>query len=149
MDVLELIRDPQGQPIGTLATFVAFRDWTPAEMAALRGLGTLERYRAGDVVIDRGADDDRALFIVVAGELEVHRGGERRDVLQPGDLVGELAFVDGQPRTAVVRTRTDAAALRIRPADLDRLAERDAPIALKFMREIARILSFRLRTAWA
>ena len=89
------------------------------------------------------------LWLVVAGELEVHRGGQRRDVLQAGDLVGELAFVDGQPRTAVVRARTDAVTLRIRPADVDRLVERDAATALKFMREIARVLSFRLRTAWA
>ena len=36
--------------------------------------------------------------------------------------------------------------LRIRPDDVDRYAERDPKTALKFPLEIARILSFRLRT---
>jgi CRP-like cAMP-binding protein len=118
-------------------------------MAALRGLGTMERYAPGGVVIDPGAKDDRAVFIVVAGEFEVHRGGRRRDVLRVGDLAGELAFVDGLPRTATVRAHTAGVMLRIRPEDVERFAERDARTALKFMREIARILSFRLRTAWS
>ena len=146
---LELIRDATGRPIAQLASFVAFGEWTRAEMAALRGLGTLDRYRGGEVVIEPGPVDDRALFIVVAGEFDVLRGGQQRDVLRAGDIVGEVAFIDGQPRTAIVRTRTEGAMLRIRPEDVDRFAERDPKTALKFMREIARILSFRLRTAWS
>jgi CRP-like cAMP-binding protein len=146
---IELIRDASGHPIATLPSFVAFGDWTRTEMAALRAFGRIERHAPRDVVIEPGPGDDRALFIVMAGEYEVHRDGQQRDVLRPGDLVGELAFVDGRPRTAAVRARTDGAMLRIRPDDVDRYAERDPKMALKFLLEIARILSFRLRTAWS
>lgn len=149
MDVLELIRDEQGQPIATFPTFVAFQDWTEAEMAALQGLGRVERHAAGTVVIEPRPDDDHALFIIMSGELDVVRGGQSRGLIGAGDLVGELAFVDRQPRTGIVRARTESTLLRVVPADLERLAERDAKTALRFMREIARIVTFRLRTAWS
>lgn len=146
---VEVVRDATGQPIGTITPYVVFHDWTRTEMTALRDMGTIERHRRGEVVIEPGPAADRALFIVMAGEYEVHRGGQQRDVLRTGDLVGELAFIDGLPRTAIVRAATDGAMLRIRPQDVERSAERDPNTALKFTRELARILSFRLRTAWS
>jgi CRP-like cAMP-binding protein len=89
--------------------------------------------------------EDRALFIVVAGELEVVRGGQRRAVLRPGDLVGEIAFIDGRPRSAAVCALGAAEVQRIRPADVEALAGRDPTIALRFVWEVARIPAARLR----
>jgi CRP-like cAMP-binding protein len=60
-----------------------------------------------------------------------------------------MSFVDGGPRSASVRALTAARVLRVRPSDLDALHERAPTTALAFMREIARILSFRLRVSTA
>jgi CRP-like cAMP-binding protein len=149
MDVLDIVGDEERSASEPAAPFVAFRGWTARQLTALRGLGRLERYDAGAVVVAPRRDDDHALFIVVSGELEIERGGRMRGVLGAGELGGELAFVDGRPRTGVIRARTDATVLRVLPADVDRLAEREPSAALEFMREIARILSARLRTAWS
>lgn len=146
MDVLDLVEQAK-QPAGT-APFVAFADWQPDEMAALRDLGSVLSFDTGTMVIAHGPADDRAMYIVIDGELQVVRGGQNRDVLRPGDLFGEMSFVDGQPRSASVHALVPSKALRVRPEDVDRLVERAPRIALKFMLEIARILSFRLRAAW-
>jgi CRP-like cAMP-binding protein len=131
--------------------FVAFSDWTPEALAALRGLGTVERVASGAHIIEAGARGERDLFVIVSGDLEVYRARgpqeQRLALLGPGDLVGEMSFVDGGPRSASVRALTPSRVLRVRPGDLDGLRERAPAAALDFMREIARILSFRLRVS--
>lgn len=124
--------------------------------AGARRLGTVETFAAGKEVITAGAVD-RSLLIVLEGRFEIVRGrhtDQRRradPVLAqagPGDLVGELAFVDGRPRSASVRAVGAAKALRVRPEDVERLADDDPVVARKFVWEIARVLAERLRGAW-
>ena len=72
----------------------------------------------GDVLIRRG-EQDRALYFVVSGELEVRARTHRSDTLgqlfreSPGSVFGEISLFDGKPRTATVWA--------IRPTDLLRL----------------------------
>jgi CRP-like cAMP-binding protein len=160
MDLLDFVTE-QVQQTGQAASgaalagerFVAFADWTPEALATLRGLGTVERIPSGARIIEAGARGERDLFVIVSGALEVYRVGgqqeQRLALLGPGDLVGEMSFVDGGPRSASVRTLTPSRVLRVRPGDLDALRERAPSAALGFMREIARILSFRLRVSTA
>ena len=47
----------------------------------------------------------KEFVILVEGEGDVMRDGNLIASLGPGDFVGEIALVTGQPRTATVRTR--------------------------------------------
>ncbi len=145
MDVLDLIRDPGASD--PRPGYVAFSTWQPVQREILSRIGTVESFAPESTVIAAGAPD-RSLLIVLEGELEVVRGGRVVDRLVPGDLVGELAFVDGQSRSGSVRALSHAKALRIRPEDVARLAEREPGMALEFVWEIARILAARLREEW-
>jgi len=153
MDLLDFVTEQAAGPPATGERFVAFADWTPQALAALRGLGTVERVASGERIIEAGARGERDLFVIVSGDLEVYRAVGAREqrlaLLGAGDLVGEMSFVDGGPRSASVRALTPSRVLRVRPADLDELRERAPAAALGFMREIARILSFRLRVSTA
>lgn len=146
MDVLDLVGDAASSAENT-APFVPFAGWSPAEWRALQGLGAVETFADGTEVIAAGALD-RSLLIVLEGRFEIVRG-RHTDHVGPGDLVGELAFIDGRPRSASVRAAETAKAVRIRPEDVDRLAKDDPAVALKFVWEIARILAERLRGAWS
>ena len=70
------------------------------------------RFRAGELLI-RAGDVERSLLIIGEGELEVllPDGGDRRmGVVQPGEVIGEIAFFDGSPRSASVRATIDGEA---------------------------------------
>ncbi len=69
-----------------------------------------KRYRSGEVIFRRG---DRAseAFIIESGEIEVlaERGGEEIVLARrgSGELIGEMAIVDGRPRSATAIARTE------------------------------------------
>ena len=65
-------------------------------------------------------------IILVDGEADVVRGGRVVNELRPGDFVGEIALVSGQPRTATVRTRGPSRVLVITASGF-RTLMRDVP----------------------
>ena len=75
----------------------------------------------GDVVFDEGSRPD-ALYIVVAGRVAItlaHDVDDRESVIAlmgAGDLFGDLAILDGGPRSASARALEASSVLRI-PAD--------------------------------
>ena len=83
---------------------------------------------AGDTVMLEGDVEDW-LYVVIDGELEVHRE-DRRVTVAAGEVVGELAVLDPMPRSATVVALTDCLLFR-----LDKAAFYDA-VALR--PEIAR-----------
>jgi CRP-like cAMP-binding protein len=54
----------------------------------------------------REGDTGREFFVLVEGEVEVTRAGERLGSLGPGDFFGEIALVEHTPRTATVTAVT-------------------------------------------
>jgi len=65
-------------------------------------------------------------IVLVEGAADVTRGGKIVNELGPGDFVGEIALVTGQPRTATVRTRGPSRIL-ILTATAFRTLMRDVP----------------------
>jgi CRP-like cAMP-binding protein len=57
------------------------------------------RFRAGETICAQGAPADH-LYVIVAGEVEVRGDAGLIAVLGCGEVLGELAFLDGGPRTA-------------------------------------------------
>lgn len=87
----------------------------------------LERrtYPAGSVILAEG-DAPRAMFIVRSGSASVsvlnHLGEEQVvSTVFPGECVGEMSLLTGQPVSATVRADEDVEALVLGEADFDRL----------------------------
>lgn len=76
------------------------------EQEALLGLGVRRRFPRGAVLMFEQEPDQRVMLLL-AGRVKVTAvRHDRRDILlslrDPGDVLGELAFIDGRPRTATV-----------------------------------------------
>ena len=97
---------------------------------------------AGARLIEAGAVEDW-LFVVADGELEVVRG-EHRIPVAAGGVVGELAVLDPQPRTADVYARTPALVFRLRKPAFDEVMATRPEIARGVVRELVRRLRERL-----
>jgi CRP-like cAMP-binding protein len=60
---------------------------------------------AGYVIATEG-DPGAGLFVIGDGEADVTIGGKRVNHLEAGDFFGEMALLDGGPRTATVTATT-------------------------------------------
>ena len=118
------------------------------EVATVLSYTQARRYRAGEAAVHE-AERDRSLYIVTAGSFEAlvpsASGYQSARAFRAGDMFGELAFFDNQPRSADVRAVEDAEALIMTPAGFDRLRLAHPRLALSFVMDLGRILSVRFR----
>lgn len=118
------------------------------EIASILSYAETRRYTKGEVAIRRG-DSDRSLFIVKAGTFEIvvptPDGPRQVGTVGPGDTVGDLAFFDGEPRSADVRALGESEALIMTLAGFDRLRAERPGLAVGFLLELGRMLSVRFR----
>jgi CRP-like cAMP-binding protein len=68
-------------------------------------------------------------------------------VLGPEDIFGEMAVIDGLPRSATARVAEKAELISIKKKDLERFCQDDAALALKLVTNIVRVFSRRVREA--
>jgi CRP-like cAMP-binding protein len=80
---------------------------TPAESDALEDMGEPGTYAPGAVIFEQGGTAD-CVLLVRAGRVQVSaRGADGDEVVLaergPGELLGDLSGIDGQPRSASVK----------------------------------------------
>lgn len=127
-----------------LSTVPLFRE---LDRAAVRGFAEYTRERKfskGAMIVAEGDPGD-ALFVVRSGEVKVVLAGEDgRDVilnvLNVGDHFGELALIDGRPRSAHVIATQASSLLTLSRADFRRQVEQSPQVAWGLMVELSRRL---------
>lgn len=90
---------------------------------------------AGQTLFHEG-EPGEAAYVITDGEVEVLKATERREVRlavrSVGDVIGEMALVEMEPRNATARARTDVTLLRVSKAALDDLLD-TSPAAARQM----------------
>jgi len=66
----------------------------------------LERFAAGEAIFDEGSQGEK-MYVVYAGEVTIEREGKVIEELSAGDSFGEMSLIDGAPRSATARAKTD------------------------------------------
>jgi CRP-like cAMP-binding protein len=120
-------------------------------LAFLASMLTVVKPTIGETIFREG-DEANAMYVVLAGEMEVTKKSRgavdaRVAVLGPGDWFGEMSIVDIQPRSATVRALAPGRLIRITAADLDALYRHDVRSYAIIVLNLARELSRRLRVA--
>jgi CRP/FNR family transcriptional regulator, cyclic AMP receptor protein len=132
---------PTEEPAESSLTFLADRgeeDW-----AVVLAHTETRRFSAGEVVI-RAGDDDRALYLLTSGRLSVASGAAFRTIDAPS-VVGEVAFLDGGPRSLTLVATSDGELRRLGLESFETLAGRHPELARAMLFDLGRIVSLRLR----
>ncbi len=99
----------------------------------------------GGVVLDRGGENDHALFLVVTGCLGVFvdddQAGRRLVAHIPaGETVGEMSLISGEPHSAQLIALRDTELLRVSPDAFNTLIARHPRVMLNLMRLLVKRL---------
>lgn len=105
-----------------LATHKLFRALPPPQRARLAAFAKRQPMQARETLFRRGDVGD-SMLAVVEGEVRITLpGSEGRDralaTFHPGDIFGEIALLDGKPRTADATAVTDGVLLRFERRDV-------------------------------
>ena len=106
------------------------------ELRAIAGAVKDVKHPEGTVIANEG-DAGVGLFVIVDGEAEVTIGGKRMAILRHGDFFGEIALLDGGPRSATVTARSDMRLLGLTEWVFRGLLQEHPSIAVKTLEAMA------------
>jgi flavin reductase (DIM6/NTAB) family NADH-FMN oxidoreductase RutF len=113
-----------------LAKVPVFSALSEEHLRPILDAGEERVFEPGDFVVHEGEPGDE-MFVVLEGEAAVERGGRQLATRTEGEFFGEIAVLDGHPRSADVIARTTLRCLAI-PRDV-----------------VKEVLSVEPRAAWA
>lgn len=135
---------PMSPRLQRLKNSALFGSLTPLELKIVDGLMHERRYLADEVVFDEG-EEGQALYLVMAGQVQITHGSRLVASLGPGSFFGDLALLDDSPRSAQARAAEPSELAVFFRADFLSLMETDAVIGYKISLALARHLGRRLR----
>ena len=126
-----------------------FEKLIPTELMEIIHIVEVSQYQAGDIVFSEGDAGD-AWYVLYRGGIEVIKQdetGEKKIVeLGPKTCFGEIAILDGSPRSATIRASKDSVAFRIPRDAFGDLIDDDHLVAYKLLHQMAILLADRQRT---
>jgi CRP/FNR family transcriptional regulator, cyclic AMP receptor protein len=145
-----VVREDQIDKPALLRRAGIFAELSDNDVAALAKLARVAMYPAGDEIIEEGAEFDEetdGIFVLVDGGVEVRTGttdgsgGRLLVKLGPGEFFGEMALLDGRPRSASVIATEDTQCLVLHRWDFLRELRKSPDIAVAMLS----VLSGRIR----
>ncbi len=119
-----------------IARVPLFSRCSKRELALIAGIADEIDLPAGKTLTKEG-EQGREFFVLLDGRVEVRKGGVKRDILELGDFLGEIALVSRSPRTATVTTETPVRVLVIRDQEFRSLLARVPSIQTKVLEVLA------------
>lgn len=133
-DVAQLSQSKQGM------VFLTANDW-----ALIADKSTSVEFKAGDAIIHRGKCSD-GVYLIINGVGSVQIPGQSNGPsIGPGEVCGEISFLDEQPATLNVVAKDAVKAYYLDRATLQTLFELYPHLGSRFYHSLASSLSRRLR----
>ena len=92
-------------------------------------------FEPGDKIAGEG-EAGIAFYLIVSGAAEVTLRGQSRAKLGPGDHFGEIAVIDGKPRTATVTATEPLTTIMLPRMVIEDLLESDPVVARSLLIEL-------------
>ncbi len=126
-----------------------FKDLTPKELAEIQAICRPVVYAPGERLFRMG-QPGHDMLIIETGEVWIFREtplGEKIDIntVKDGEILGEMALVDSEKRSAYATATTEVHAYQIQRKDFIKLRSQMSPAFFKLMRQIAILTCGRVR----
>jgi CRP/FNR family cyclic AMP-dependent transcriptional regulator len=99
-----------------------FTGMTDSAIESVGGLAHEVHFASGQELVRQGDEGD-SFLVIVEGRATVSQNGETLRGLGPGDYLGEIALIDGGPRTATVTAIEAVRALVVDRSEFKRLID--------------------------
>jgi K+-sensing histidine kinase KdpD len=137
----------QDERIRSLQTTALFHELSHEDLLSVIDKFKEERFSAGTIIFDANSSGDK-VYVIEEGVIRISRittfGEETTlDILGQGEVVGELASLDGQTRSARATCIEDSALLSLAKPEFENLLWVNPQVAFNLLRE----LSARIRKA--
>ncbi len=110
-------------------------------------IAEMRQFSAGEVIV-REEDPNHDLMLLVTGDAEVFSVAEEwLGSIQAGMPFGEIAFLDGKPRSGTVLAKTNCEVLVLPEDPLRQVLRNDHENALRALLNLSRVLCHRIRRA--
>jgi len=130
---------PPRDPVAALQRVALFAGMDRRQSEQIARLLKERRFQKGETVILEGSGG-AAFFLIDSGEATVSQKGVVLRTMGPGDHFGEIALIDGGPRTATVTAATDLVCYGLTFWEFRPLIERNGTIAWKILQELVKRL---------
>jgi CRP/FNR family cyclic AMP-dependent transcriptional regulator len=125
-----------------LSNSALFRDLPPADLRSLAAHVHSRRYLAGELIMQKGQPGE-SMMVVVHGKVRIvalsENGSEvMLNLIGPRELFGEMAVLDGGPRSADAIALADTEVLTLHRAELRQFVLAHPSVALDLMAVLCR-----------
>jgi CRP/FNR family transcriptional regulator, cyclic AMP receptor protein len=119
-----------------------------AEWAKVLDCTETRRFSRGETIISIG-EVDQTLYLLTEGTIGVRLGESLATfkTIEAPSVLGEVAFLDGEPRSATLFAITDGELERLRMESFEVLSAREPELGRAILLDLARIVTQRLRLA--
>ncbi|MCW5610727.1 MAG: cyclic nucleotide-binding domain-containing protein [Rubrivivax sp.] len=137
-----------------LRTPGAMLQLAPEEAATVAARMALVHYASGATLLREGDASSGHLLLLLEGSVQVDTAGPSGQaqadavavsVLGPGSIIGEMALLDGAPRSASCTARSPVTAAALSRRALQQLLDEQPRLAAKLMIGLAKRIADRLR----
>lgn len=130
---------PPRDPVAALQRVQLFAEMNRKQSEQIARLLKERHFAKGETVIMEGSGA-ASFFLIESGEVTVSVKGAKRATLGPGDYFGELALIDGGPRSATVVADTDLMCYGLTFWEFRPLVEGNGTLGWKLLQALAKRL---------
>ncbi len=95
------------------------------------------RFAPGQSIFHKDEEGD-SMYVIVRGRVRIHIGDVELRVMEQGEVFGEMAVLDPEPRSASVTALDETQTFRITGSSISRLMEQHPPVARAIIRVLCR-----------
>jgi PPM family protein phosphatase len=125
-----------------------FRYLSYKELVRVMNITETREYEGGEDVIREGEPGD-AMYVVLGGQVRLHKGGVNVATLSKGQHFGEMALVDRTQRSLTATATEASRLLLIRRKEFYALIKKEPGLSVKLLWSFVQVLAERLRKTTA